>query len=183
MASFEWCHDQRCQRERACLFCATQCIAGPFPIWAHWQCWCRKHWIFRLGFTQPPNSIAKTDGGISGIKVQSSWKYTASFYYRFPTSSPAFTATSFTLTLQTTSGQVLASTSVSGVSGNQTTWRQLTVELYPSANASNTNNVFTIQADAAKAGGATVNFAMLSLMPPTYKGRANGMRIDLAEVR
>lgn len=28
-----------------------------------------------------------------------------------------------------------------------------------------------------------MNFAMLSLMPPTYKGRANGMRIDLAEVR
>ena len=58
----------------------------------------------------------------------------------------------------------------------------MTVDLYPASNAANTNNVFAIQVDAASAGGATVNFAMLSLMPPTFKGRANGMRIDLAEV-
>ncbi|TEB24480.1 arabinofuranosidase [Coprinellus micaceus] len=126
-------------------------------------------------------NVGFANTGYNGIKVQSSWKYTASFYYRLPTSSPAFTATSFILTLQTTSGQVLASTTVSGISGNQTTWRQMSVDLYPSANAANTNNVFAIQVDAARARGATVNFAMLSLMPPTYKGRANGMRIDLAE--
>ena len=36
--------------------------------------------------------------------------------------------------------------------------------------------------DGAQAAGETIHFAMLSLFPPTYKGRENGMRIDIAEV-
>lgn len=36
--------------------------------------------------------------------------------------------------------------------------------------------------DGAQAADQTINFAMLSLFPPTYKNRPNGMRIDIAEV-
>ena len=36
--------------------------------------------------------------------------------------------------------------------------------------------------DGAEAAGETIHFAMISLFPPTYKGRENGMRIDIAEV-
>ncbi|KAJ2930987.1 hypothetical protein H1R20_g6135, partial [Candolleomyces eurysporus] len=116
--------------------------------------------------------------GYSGIKVVSTWKYTASFYYRFP-SSTGFNG-NIVVGLQTTSGQVLASATVP-VSGSQTTWRQATVELFPNATPGNNNNLFTISVDAASAAGQTINFAMLSLFPPTFKNRANGMRIDLAE--
>ncbi|KAF6757791.1 arabinofuranosidase, partial [Ephemerocybe angulata] len=116
--------------------------------------------------------------GFSGIKVTSSWKYTASFHYRFPS------ATNFNgnlvVGLQTTSGQVLASTTVA-VTGSQTSWKQITVDLSPTTTASDTNNVFTIQVDAASTSGQTINFAMLSLFPPTFKNRPNGMRVDLAE--
>ena len=57
------------------------------------------------------------------------------------------------------------------------------MDLYPSTTAGNNNNLFTIQIDAAAAGaaGQTINFAMLSLFPPTFKGRVNGMRMDLAQ--
>ena len=52
----------------------------------------------------------------------------------------------------------------------------------PTKTASNTNNVFTVTLDGAAASGQTVNFALLSLFPPTFKNRPNGMRIDIAEV-
>ncbi|KAF8753772.1 Alpha-L-arabinofuranosidase C-terminus [Rhizoctonia solani] len=42
-------------------------------------------------------------------------------------------------------------------------------------------NVFRVTVDGASASGNPVYFGMFSLFPPTYKGRQNGMRIDLAE--
>lgn len=36
--------------------------------------------------------------------------------------------------------------------------------------------------DGVAAAGQTINFAMISLFPPTYRSRANGMRLDLANV-
>lgn len=57
------------------------------------------------------------------------------------------------------------------------------MDLYPTSTPGNNNNLFTISVDAASASGQTINFAMLSLFPPTFKNRPNGMRVDLAEVR
>lgn len=37
--------------------------------------------------------------------------------------------------------------------------------------------------DGGHAAGETIHFAMFSLFPPTFKNRANGMRIDLSTVR
>ena len=36
--------------------------------------------------------------------------------------------------------------------------------------------------NGTEAAGETIHLAMFSLFPPTYKGRENGMRIDIAEV-
>ncbi|KAG5637611.1 hypothetical protein H0H81_003945, partial [Sphagnurus paluster] len=125
-----------------------------------------------------PMGFANT--GFYGIKVTSGATYTASFYYRFPK------ATSFrgnaTISLQSTSGQVFGSTTAA-LSGAQTAWKQVEVKLRPTKTATSTSNVFVIVLDGATAAGQTVNFAMFSLFPPTYKNRANGMRADLAEVR
>ncbi|RDB18692.1 putative alpha-L-arabinofuranosidase A [Hypsizygus marmoreus] len=116
--------------------------------------------------------------GYFGIKVTSGSTYTASFFYRFPTAS-SFRGPA-TISLQTNSGQVLASTTVT-LSGAQTAWQQVTVQLHPTTTPGSTSNRFVITLDGAAAAGQVVNFAMLSLFPPTFKGRANGMRVDIAE--
>lgn len=114
-----------------------------------------------------------------GIKVDSSWKYNASLYYRFPNAS-SYSGT-LTVTLQSSTGEVLAS-NVTTIDGAQTEWANVFLTLAPSKSAANNNNSFVVTLDSAEVAGETVHFAMFSLFPPTYKGRENGMRIDIAEV-
>ncbi|PPQ90525.1 hypothetical protein CVT25_015815 [Psilocybe cyanescens] len=116
--------------------------------------------------------------GYSGIKITAKSTYTASFYYRFPTSS-SFSG-SVLISLQATSGQVFGSASIQ-LSGSQTTWKQVSVSITPSTSASSTSNVFSVTVDGGSAAGQTINFAMFSLFPPTFKNRQNGMRADIAE--
>ncbi|KAG6913390.1 hypothetical protein DXG01_007228, partial [Tephrocybe rancida] len=135
------------------------------------------HVVFPSGRTGP---VGFANGGYFGIKVTTSTTYSASFFYRFPTSS-SFRGTA-TLSLQTTSGTILGSSSVS-ISGAQTSWQQLTVQITPTVapSSGSTANRFVLSLDGAAAAGQTINFAMLSLFPPTFKGRVNGMREDIAE--
>lgn len=115
-----------------------------------------------------------------GIKVDSSWTYTASFYYRFPAAS-AFRG-SATIGLQSSTGQILASANVA-LSGSQTSWSRVQVTFRPTASTSSTSNSFFVILDGAQGAGQTINFAMFSLFPPTFKNRPNGIRADIAEVR
>ncbi|KAJ7723395.1 alfa-L-arabinofuranosidase precursor [Mycena metata] len=115
--------------------------------------------------------------GYFGIKVTAGSTYTASFHYRFTTAS-AFKG-SFTVGLQTASGESLASTSVP-IAAATTAWAQVNVKLRPTRSASSTANNFTVTLDGAAASGQTVNFALFSLFPPTFKNRPNGMRVDIA---
>jgi alpha-N-arabinofuranosidase len=108
-----------------------------------------------------------------GIKIQSGWKYTGSFYAR----SEGYTG-SVTVSLVSSSGTVYATKTLSGVT---TSWKKFTFDFTPSKTASNVNNVFRVTVDGARASGKSIYFGMFSLFPPTYKGRQNGMRIDLAE--
>ncbi|PPQ80595.1 hypothetical protein CVT25_001557 [Psilocybe cyanescens] len=113
----------------------------------------------------------------NGIKVTSGSTYTASFYYRFPTSS-SFSGNAV-IALQSTSGQIYGSTTVT-LSGSQTSWKQVTVTFTPTSSPSSLNNLFSITLDGAAASGQSINFAMMSLFPPTFKNRPNGMRLDIA---
>ncbi|EIW86263.1 glycoside hydrolase family 51 protein [Coniophora puteana RWD-64-598 SS2] len=122
-------------------------------------------------------TIGFANQGYWGINVNSSWTYNASFYYRFPTAS-GFNG-SATIALQGTDGQVHASTQIP-ISGSQTKWAQVTAQLTPSSTPSNINNTFTVTFDSA--AGSTINFAMFSLFPPTFKDKPNGMRADLSEL-
>lgn len=114
-----------------------------------------------------------------GIKVNSSWTYDASFYYRFP-SATKFIG-SLNVGLRTNSGKVLASSETT-IRGSQTSWTQVSFKLKPESSASSTDNSFFVTVNGAEAAGETIHFAMFSLFPPTFKGRSNGMRIDIAEV-
>lgn len=115
-----------------------------------------------------------------GIKVSANTKYKVSFYYRFQTNS-RFSGT-LNVGLQNNGGKILAMQTV-GVTGSQTTWKQVQMSLNANIAADSTANMFTIIVDGNSAAGASIHFAMLSLFPPTFKNRENGMRVDLAEVR
>ena len=116
----------------------------------------------------------------TGIKVAAGSTYTASFYYRFPTSS-SFSG-NVIIGLQSSTGQVFGSATAT-LSGSQTTWKQVSVTITPATSASALTNLFTVTVDGAAASGQTINFAMFSLFPPTFKNRPNGMRADIATVR
>lgn len=134
-----------------------------------------------FGVCDPPQVVRSALTGVtSGIKVESSWTYNASFFFRFPSSS-TFSG-KLNVALQTSTGRVLASKSVA-VRGTQTDWTHVDVQLKPTTTAPNTDNLFVVTIDGERGtGGTTINFAMFSLFPPTFKNRPNGMRIDIAEV-
>ena len=115
----------------------------------------------------------------SGIKVTANTQYKASFYYRFQTSS-RFSGT-LKIGLQGDGGIMLAMQSV-GITGSQTTWKKVQVSLHADITTESTANMFTITVDGNFAVKKNINFAMLSLFPPTFKNRENGMRVDIAEV-
>ncbi|KAJ7045120.1 glycoside hydrolase [Mycena alexandri] len=111
--------------------------------------------------------------GYWGIKVQSGWTYQGSFYAK----STSFSE-SVVVSLKSTRGTVFASKAVMGIS---TSWTKFTFEFQPSASADTDENVFNVAVDGKAAAGQTIFFSMFSLFPPTFRGRENGMRIDLAE--
>ncbi|CDO70623.1 hypothetical protein BN946_scf184748.g21 [Trametes cinnabarina] len=134
-----------------------------------------------LQFSVPSGATGQvgfSNEGFWGINVNSSWTYNASFFFRFPTASGFSGA--LTVGLQTSSGKVLAQTSTQ-VHGSTTKWTQVNLKLRPTASASDVNNSFFVTIDGAAAAGQTINFALFSLFPPTFKNRPNGMRIDIAE--
>ncbi|KAF8137028.1 glycoside hydrolase family 51 protein [Boletus edulis] len=114
--------------------------------------------------------------GYYGIQVHSEWTYNASFYYKFSAASSFDGAA--TVTLQSM-GETYATASVP-ISGSQTAWKQVAVSLTPTSSPASTANNFTVTFDGSNAAGQTIDFAMFSLFPPTFKDRENGLRIDLA---
>ncbi|KAG1790144.1 glycoside hydrolase family 51 protein [Suillus variegatus] len=116
--------------------------------------------------------------GYWGINVNASWTYNASFYYRFPRASDF--SGKLTVMLQSSIGVVYANASVP-ISGSTTAWMQVMVHLTPTSSPVSTTNIFTVTVDGASAIGETINFAMFSLFPPTFKGRVNGLRMDIAQ--
>jgi alpha-N-arabinofuranosidase len=72
----------------------------------------------------------------------------------------------------------LTSTAITGITKN---WKKFTFEFQPSVSADNDDNVFNVVVDGKAGAGQTIFFGMFSLFPPTFRGRENGMRIDLAE--
>ncbi|PCH45070.1 glycoside hydrolase family 51 protein [Wolfiporia cocos MD-104 SS10] len=134
-----------------------------------------------LQFVVPSNatgSVGFSNEGYWGINVNTSWTYNASLYYRFPSAS-SFSG-KLTLGLESSDGTILASNSTT-ISGSQTTYENVFLTLTPTKAPLNNNNSFFVTVDGSEAAGETINFAMFSLFPPTYKNRPNGIRIDIAE--
>ncbi|KAI8671856.1 Non-reducing end alpha-L-arabinofuranosidase [Fusarium keratoplasticum] len=60
-------------------------------------------------------------------------------------------------------------------------WTEHKFELIPKKDAPNSNNTFAITFNPKGVSGGSLDFNLISLFPPTYKGRKNGLRIDIAE--
>ncbi|KIK71567.1 glycoside hydrolase family 51 protein [Collybiopsis luxurians FD-317 M1] len=111
--------------------------------------------------------------GYWGIKVQEGWTYKGSFYVK----SSTYTG-SISVSLISSRGTVFASKTLTGVSSS---WTKLSFEFNPTSSAPNDDNVFSVLLDGNAAAGQTIHFGLFSLFPPTFRGRENGMRIDLAD--
>ncbi|KAF8899438.1 glycoside hydrolase [Infundibulicybe gibba] len=126
---------------------------------------------------QVPNAVTGPVGfentGFWGIKVQEGWTYTGSFYAKSDTFSGGIT-----VSLKSNRGTTFASKTVTGVSKN---WKKFTFTFQPTVSAPTDENVFNVVVDGKSAAGKTIHFGFFSLFPPTFMGRENGMRIDLAE--
>ncbi|KAL9709922.1 hypothetical protein Ac2012v2_006982 [Leucoagaricus gongylophorus] len=121
--------------------------------------------------------VGFANAGFSGIAVTSGTTYTGSFFYRFPASS-GFRG-SATVSLQSSSGSTLGDTTVS-LSGAQTSWAQVSFSIRANSTPGDLNNRFVITLDGGSAAGQMINFGLLSLFPPTFRNRQNGMRNDIA---
>jgi alpha-L-arabinofuranosidase len=62
-----------------------------------------------------------------------------------------------------------------------TEWQQFSAILKPKEDAPDTNNVLTLTMEVSADNDQQAWFNLISLFPPTYKNRPNGLRIDLAE--
>lgn len=138
-----------------------------------------------LQVTVPSNvtgSVGFANTGYWGIKVRADWTYNASFWVK--ASGNYNSSISVSLRSNTTNA-TLAFNSTAMLSTPVTIssqWQKLNFTFKPLSNATDVNNTFVITIDdAAAAQDMTFYFGMFSLFPPTYKGRENGMRIDLAE--
>jgi alpha-L-arabinofuranosidase len=126
---------------------------------------------------QIPNIVSGPTGflntGFWGIKIQDGWTYNGSFYAKSTSYAGKITAS-----LVSSSGTVYASHTLSGISND---FMKFTFTLSPTSSAPTDDNYFLITVDGSEAAGQTLYFGLFSLFPPTWKGRANGMRIDLAD--
>lgn len=112
-----------------------------------------------------------SNGGFWGMKLADGATYTATVWAK---AAEGFQGP-LSLSLESAAGTVLAQTSIASLG---TEWRKY-VRLLTVTNpqGSTTNNSLVITATTP----GTVWLQFVSLFPPTWKGRANGLRPDLAE--
>lgn len=115
--------------------------------------------------------IGFTNDGYWGMAV-SQQKYTGSFWVH-----GAYNG-SFTASLQSSlTADVFGSVDIAS-KAVESEWTEHVFELVPTVDAPNSNNTFSLTFDAA---AGALDFNLISLFPPTYKDRKNGLRVDIAE--
>lgn len=132
-----------------------------------------------------PASMRVTTGngtGKTGFKNEGYWgidvkqhKYTGSFWVK-----GAYEG-SFTASLESNlTSDVFGSVDVPSKSVADE-WTEHTFELTPKKDAPSSNNTFSVTFDSAGVSGGALDFNLISLFPPTYKDRKNGLRVDIAQ--
>jgi alpha-N-arabinofuranosidase len=120
-------------------------------------------------------SVGFANSGFWGMDVRKQ-QYTGSFYVKGDYKG-VFTAGFKSALTNDTFGHVQIKSKA-----KKNKWVQHHFTLVPERNAPNSNNTFTLTFDPSGVRGGSLDFNLISLFPPTYKGRENGLRKDLAEV-
>jgi alpha-L-arabinofuranosidase len=119
--------------------------------------------------------VGVANAGYWGIPIQPATTYRVSFYAR----SSAATTGPLTADLESDSGQVWASTTVTGVTDS---WNKFTTTLQtPRGVTPSLDNRFVISTAAGPEADSTLWFTFVSVFPPTYDNASNGFRIDLMQ--
>lgn len=122
----------------------------------------------------PQTSIGFYNDGWWGFEVQPK-TYTGSFWVYGAYSGSFKASLQSYLTKDVWATANITSHSVAG------SWTQHNFTLQPTTAAPNVNNTFSITFDPSGVKDGSLNFNLISLFPPTYKNRPNGMRVDLME--
>ncbi|PSK48596.1 hypothetical protein B9Z65_110 [Elsinoe australis] len=128
-----------------------------------------------LQITIPRNATGRVgffNKGFDGIGVLQQ-DYQASFYIK------SVANATFRVDLRSIEDEVFGSAEVSLTASPN--WQQLNATITPSSQAPNANNTFAVTFDGAEVAGQTMYFNLVSLFPPTFKDRPNGLRRDIAE--
>lgn len=118
--------------------------------------------------------VGLANPGWWGIDVQPQ-TYSGEFYIEGTYNGPIKAAL-----VSSTTGQTFASTKIQ-VTSKTGNWTHVTYTLTSKKAAEDINNVLQLTFQSAQATDGSLHFNFISLFPPTYKNRANGMRIDLME--
>lgn len=112
--------------------------------------------------------------GFWGFPIVSSWTYKGSFYIR-----GEFNGNITASLVSNTTGETYAEASVE-VSSSDGAWTQHHYSFQPTDDAPDSNNTLQYTMAGADVTGP-LDFNLLSLFPPTYNNRPNGLRVDLME--
>lgn len=127
-----------------------------------------------LGATSS-GTVGILNPGWFGISVQPQ-TYTGSFFVL-----GEYTG-NFTASLQSVlTNETFVSVTVPSTESTTGQWVQYNFTLEPTVAAPNSNNSLVISFDAAGVAGSSLSFNLISLFPPTFNNRPNGLRIDLME--
>lgn len=121
-----------------------------------------------VGSSSTSGSIGLQNSGWWGISVKPQ-TYTGSFWVL------GSYAGNFTVKLQGTNGVVYASVEIPSAQTKK--WVQYKYQLQPAKAAPDTKNVLILEFEA----GNSMNFNLISLFPPTYNNRLNGLRPELMQ--
>jgi len=128
----------------------------------------------RISSVNTTGKVGFKNEGYWGMDVKQQ-KYTGSFWVKGAYSDV------FTASLQSnTTGEVFGFVEIPSKSVVRE-WTEHAFELVPEKNAPDSNNSFAITFDSSCTGNGTLDFNLISLFPPTYKDRKNGLRVDIAE--
>jgi alpha-N-arabinofuranosidase len=114
--------------------------------------------------------VGVANDGYWGIPVKPNTTYTASFYVK---ASQGFKGT-LTVAIEGINGVVFASGTVTNP---PSTWRRVALKITTGKVQPTTNARFVLSTSSR----GSLWFSLVSLFPPTYKNRPNGMRVDLME--
>lgn len=128
----------------------------------------------RVTASNSTGKVGFKNEGYWGIDVRQQ-KYTGSFWVKGAYKGHFTASLQSNLTNETFGSVQVESKAVASE------WTEHEFELVPEKDAPNSNNTFAITFDPKGTANGTLDFNLISLFPPTYKGRKNGLRIDIAE--